>query len=516
MTDNVPAPESEQIPAEQYKEAPTADTPSTDTPEPEEAETPEVDVEVTVDPKMMTENKDPNFPSNEALALVAANATLLQAQLSTEQLERLANSRDISEWAQVMMEASRAYLRGDAFLPAVNRDKSRWANHVKTDERTLGISRPGADISADSQGRLTGDNAVMRARMLANMGDFMRIPLWHTGIYVTIKTPSNLALAELEERIAREKVVLGRDTAGMIFSNTSVYITHHLVDMILDHVYDSSIKDATKEMLKQTILITDIPALVHGALTAIYPKTYPLASSCIADPRECTHVTHQDVRLAKLLWVDNNALTAKQKKHMTRVNSKFTPDEIKAYQQEHQYHEKAIMTINAAIRARMAPPTIAAYEQAGFDWVQGIIDATDDAFGTKLTGQEREDYILRQGRASYLRQYSHWFSEILMESGDENNPVTETVDGRTEIENITADFSEIPELCDQILTDIGQFISDSSIAVVGFPTYVCPSCGKPQPTASKRYPELIPLDINHIFFTLTARRLAKVYNLASM
>ena len=54
-----------------------------------------------------------------------------------------------------------------------------------------------------------------------------------------------------------------------------------------------------------------------------------------------------------------------------------------------------------------------------------------------------------------------------------------------------------------------------TIAFIGVPNFRCPACGKKQADDNeKRHPNLIPLDVGQVFFTLRYQRLQKAMAMA--
>lgn len=413
------------------------------------------------------------------------------------------SSKDIQQWYVEMQTAMRCLVRGNVYQSALNRKDSHWRQHVEFNDQQLSAGRL---LPKDHGGAtLSGEAAVLKVKSILGLGTIITIPLWHSGIWVSLKAPSDAALLELNRRIASEKINLGRQTMGMVFSNTSVYIKSYLVNLVLAHIYDCSLPEYDVDVLKSTILVTDIPHLIWGILCTIYPSGYTLHEPCVANPADCQYVARAKINLTRLCWVDNSALNDVQKRHMVKRRQKFTSDEVKAYQKAYHYSTKEV-SLKDGLKAVLKVPTVAQYEDSGYKWVDGIIKMTEDAFDVTLRGEQREQYIENQGAITALRQYSHWIDEFLL--GDDENGFASIVDRET-IDDLCNEFSGDLTIRNTLLEHIGHYIDDSSISIIGYPNSPCPSCGGHYRGEKDFIPDLIPLDIEQVFFILIRQRLRR-------
>lgn len=405
------------------------------------------------------------------------------------------------EWYEVYDDALRSNLKADALLGALHRENSYWKQQVETEAGALAAGRP--RFSTNSGGAaLSGERAIMKASAVLGLGAIVQIPLWHSGIWISIKAPQDIRLYELHQRIANEKIALGRLSNGMIFSNSSIYNISYMVNFVLEHVYDATVKDISMDNLKSIIKVTDIPTLLWGMACAIYPNGYPYQRSCINPSGECQEVVRETLALSKLSWTDNRSLTDWQRKFMAKRNVKADDASLKRYQEEHINIGSRSIELNENLKMILDVPTIQQYEDSGFAWIDGIVRMMEDSFAVSLQGNQRNSYITSQGKLTSMRQYGHWVSKIII--GDE-----ETDDDRETIEELVGLFSSDQDIADSFIVEVGRYIDDSTISLIAIPSYECPSCGYNQSEDSK-HPYLITLDVAQIFFTLLDQRMEKV------
>jgi len=381
------------------------------------------------------------------------------------------------------------------------REESYWRQAVDHNGDEISAGRP----RFSNSGKLSGDAALFKVRAAAGLGTIVNVPLWHTGIWLKLKAPSEGTLLELERRIALEKIDLGRSTVGVAFTNASIYVNTYLIDMILNHVYDGTYKDLSPKALKRIIKVTDIPQLVWGMACAIWPNGYKLVQPCVSDPSQCRHLNEAHVNVSKLSWVDNRALSTAQRNLMANRDGNVDDEKLTTYSNEHTAPQTRRIQITDEMSIGLRVPSIADYEVAGFRWVDGIVRMVDEAFGQSIRGEERNDYISQQGAMSNLRRYSHWIHSIDFTddtSADDRESIDSALDGLTASDEIRK----------KIVDGVESFIRSSVINAIGIPRYDCPSCGgEPgEYDVPQRLQEIIQLEVNEIFFTLQYMRVTKV------
>lgn len=446
-----------------------------------------------------------------ALQFTHVTDTELNDVLTRQPLNSLGTSPDVAKWAVAVGGAERSILRGEALRGAVEREDSNWRQSVRSDSLELHAGRP--KLGEESLGeKLTGLAAKSRMQSLLGLGSPVRIPLWHSGMWLVLNTPSEGALLELDRRIGNEKILLGRLTNGMIFSHTSVYTSMHLVNFVLAHVHDATARFADPMDLKAMIKSTDIPAMIWGLMLSVYPNGYPFQEPCVKDPAKCNHVVEEMLNLSKIQWTDERSLTEFQRKLMQRRNSKFTPEELKRYQDEQPYHQYKTVELHPNLSMDLHVPSIQEYETLGTAWVDDIVKAVDRSTSGALDEKDRNAYIMEQASTSALNQYGHWIERLTLK----RDGSTEVIEDRDSItENLTLLVSN-EDIATKFLDGIGKFIDRATISLIALPKYNCPSCGEPMNAEYKAHPHLAPLDVMSSFFTIQTQLTNRVLNRSMM
>ena len=417
-----------------------------------------------------------------------------------------ADSEEASEYLTAVDHASRHHVEPNhAHVCPFDRDDAFWRQALEHQGEEIRAAKP--KVGSKNAGKLSGEAALMRIRAAVSLGTIVSIPLWHTGIWVKIKAPSEGTLLELERRIFNEKITLGRKTIGAAFTNTSVYVNGQLVDCILNHIYDTTYHSLDPQTLKKAIKVTDIPQLVWGMVCAIYPDGYRLVRPCVSNPSKCNHKDEGHVNLSKLSWVDNRAFSQYQRNFMSDRDADVDDKDLERYQQDFKVAQHKHVKVTDDLTVRLEVPSIEEYEQAGYKWVDSIVKMTDEAFGQQLRGNQRDNYIVEYATMTNLRRYSHWIKRFDFSDGDYAID-RETID--QSLDALTGADKERKSIVDSV----EQFIKESVICAIGIPRYTCPACGgePAKEDLAHNLSEIIQLEVNELFFTLLYLRVTRIMN----
>jgi hypothetical protein len=454
--------------------------------------------------------KGPRFRAHERLAAYGATSAEVAALSEYYPQQNLGDSPQIQNWVDVSTEADRHLVDSDVYEPSLARP-SNWSNSVRSNGTQLHVARPRAEKS-DGE-KLTGEAAMMRIQAVMGIGSTARVPLWHSGLWVTLKAPQDAALLELERRIATDKVNLGRSTSGLVFSSAGVYITDAVVDFALAHVMEATYRYSDVSELKAIIDQPDQILLAHGLLCTIYPNGYPYSQPCVADPTKCTHVLQELISIPKICFTDQMRLTEKQLRHMERRTAKFTPEEIRDYKAEHTYLSSRVVELTPKVSIVLRVPTIEQARQIGVTWVEGITTKVERSFAASIPPKVREEYIMDQAKITSMCQYAHWVEKIVIV----DDGVSEEIIDISAITNVLSTIGSDQAAYKAYYDGVQRFIADSTISLVAVPKVPCPKCGKEPNLAEEgeedpsKHPHLLPLDVINVFFTLLGLRLTSIF-----
>jgi hypothetical protein len=407
-------------------------------------------------------------------------------------------------WARVTKGSVRSMPSADGYVAPLADGTREWKKGIDTAQGLLRSSAPNVRLR---QGvKLIGHQAVAFATQALKIGQVYSVMLVHSGFWVRLRAPSESSILELHRQLQAEKVSLGRATWGLLFSNTSSYFTQRLLDFTLEHVLDTSVNNPNEADLRDLISVHDLPILFWGLARAHWPNGFQFSRSCIRDASKCKHVSHGMLNLGELFRIDNKALTASQRKHMASVGKNtMSMESLQRYREEFLRGSTSNVTLKAGdgtVNMTLRSPTAAQHIRAGQDWVQSIEDAYPAAL--EMSEDERDAYLWSQGRASTMRQYTHYVQSITVADQVLDDPETVAM----LLDNLSKD--EAVRLA--FMKAVAKFIDDSVVAMVALQTYRCPSCNELQTAGREkgRFPDYIPLDAGAIFFSLVAQRVAVI------
>lgn len=415
---------------------------------------------------------------------------------------RLDDSAAGREWSESLRESTEVLMVRGIGDQAAQRPEAEYHQRIDSERGPLCAGIP--NLKFNTGEKVSGERAVLRVRSLLGMGTILQIPLWHSGFWVTLKAPSEGSLLELQRRLIEEKINLGRNTHGLAYANTSVFIAGWLIDFAMAHIYDITVKGEFD--LRKKIKVLDIPTIIWGLACTIWPSGFQYSRACIADPEKCNHVIHEKLNLSKILWVDRNSLTQKQINHMmSRGGTSMTPESVDAYQAEFQRGMGRTIKFGPEEQIAMTfkVPNVDEYIESGYKWINNIVSMIDAAMTTERNDTTRNIQVAEMGKATNMRQYAHWIESI-----DANGMLADDVET---IEQIVDTLSSEDDIRVKYFTEVIRFIDDATMSLIAVPTFECPACNQPQKAPHARFPHLLPIDVMSSFFTLVVQKLQKIH-----
>lgn len=390
---------------------------------------------------------------------------------------------------------------------ALERTGSSWMQEIQTDAGLLGGGSP--KFKSGDAGVLTGDAAVMQIMQHRKIGSMYRMPLWNTGIWITFKAPSEATLLEMYHYLNNIKVQFGRHTYGLSFGNTMAITADEVVNFALQNIHSTTLKLAPGVDLKDVISSHDIPAIIIGLASTIWPNGFNYERVCFADPDECQHIVTEKINISKTLLVDRSPMTTWMITHMSKLGREsVTLEDVKRYKEELQQTQDRRVVIDKdspnEVVFTLRVPSINEYTQAGRKWVNQLTEMVDQALGTDLSSAERNEYVLNYGLSAGMRQFSHWVKEIEFNQ--------KTINDEETMEQVLGTLSSDDTLRFKFMEEVGRYQADSTLTVAAVPSFKCPNCGKVN-ESSKFHPNItdaIPYDVYQTFFGLVVQRIRRI------
>jgi hypothetical protein len=421
------------------------------------------------------------------------------------------NTESQRDWNTVVERGVNLLTMSEMFETSLSRVNSQWRQALEVNGDKLTAKAPSFKDTTNRE--LNGERATLRVLNQLGIGTMFQVPLYHTGIWITLKAPSEGYLLELNRSMTSDKIQFGRNTYGLALSNTTSYTVDRFVTAALDHMYDTTLDLNTlpdgKTSLKDVISSQDIPSLIWGLACTMFPKGFQYERACLNDPEKCTHVEREILNVMKLQFTDTSALNDWQRIHMSsrRPNSK-TYDLVKRYQDELLITSSVKAVVNKGtdteLRFSLRIPTIAAYVDAGYRWISDITEIVESSL-TLDDEKSKSTYITRHGQATSMRQYAHWVEKI--ELPDDNY-----ISSKETIEETLNGLSTDDKIRNEFIEEVVNYINASNISIIAIPSYNCTNCGADQSVdhTNTRFKSLIPLDPIPLFFELFIMKLQRL------
>lgn len=414
-------------------------------------------------------------------------------------------------------ESIKLGLLGDVYYERINEDRDNFVNDIRYGDKKYNQ----ATVNIKGKGKAKGVAGLARLRKKMGVGATVQIPLWHSGIWVTIKPPMNKDLINLEIEIAKNQIELGRDTNTLIYSNYSVVFNRIITNFILDHIVATTVDIDPNEDIRDIIKQQDLNILILGMISAMHHDGYDVNIACCNstvlenDRPKCNHSINAKLNPKYLLRVDRKYLNKKALEHMSmrRPNSVKMQDIIE-YQESLHCNKPEVYTIDkngVKVDIKFKIPTIGAYIDNGELWVEDIITRTEDVFTEADTTEIKNKKINDALLAVVLGIYNVFVDEIT----DEDTSISAS-DGINNINEALEILSANEDILSEFIEKVKKYISTHAMAIVATPNYICSKCNEPQSKVEQgAFKDLVPLNVLENFFVLSAQKVRKVKSLGT-
>lgn len=428
-------------------------------------------------------------------------------------LEDIINNKNINNYREYFranaatafaVDSRNTIARNSVYEEVVNKDKEGIANSVNYADKHLNIEN--IELSANDVNPKT---AVARFTKYINAGEIVRVPLWHSGFWVTLRPPKQKDFIILEQEIANNHIQLGRDTNSLVYSNYSVIVTRIIATFINNHITEASIDIGENEDFFDYISIQDLNILILGILSSIFPKGLDYTKACRNNLQEedgiktCNAIIRATLDTKKLLFVNRQALTKDMLEHMAKRRSRsVSVDAVKEYQNKiASLAPKTIDVLDGKVTIEIENPTINKFVDVGERWVEALISESEALLTSDADISTKNNKIETLVLTIYLGIYNAYVKHI------KTNDDGRIYKDQDSIDTMLDRLSEVEDTIKPFINGVSEYISNSAVAVVATPAYECPDCKKSDKldySSKYGFDNLIPLNMIYLFFALSA------------
>ncbi len=364
-------------------------------------------------------------------------------------------------------------------------------------------------VSGDAKGKeVTGKKASYF--ILAKGKNVKKVPLYNSGFYIVIRSPTLSELSILYNQIHEETETYGKMFGAIFYMFSDLIIRSTIWDFIEELVLDSNLPKFNKgNRLKRYTSFLDYNPILLQIGSLMYKHGYPFFKVCtgvIEKPpvkegdetikEECKQVDEDKIDLDQLQLTDYSKIPTELLKIFTK-KGEVTTTEIKAYQKaitKHVVSNDELFTRPIdGYNIHLKIPTMSDYFEHGERFNEELLESMQDS---------RENVFINQFiRHNYSRIFQPWVSFI--ESVDDDGKV---LFKNSEPENIALVLSQIQNgnNLEVFRTNMNLFIQKSIITHIGYLDVPCPKC---KAMSSNAIDGFIPFDAQTHFFTMLVMRL---------
>jgi hypothetical protein len=370
------------------------------------------------------------------------------------------------------------------------------------------------------------NDPVMRIRGQLGLATEGNAVLWHSGMHLTLEGPPVLSQLRLETQLLDEKIEMARDSNGLVYSASSVYLNKAVADFILGFVTKSTIGTTNVEELKKVILLTDLEPLTLAAAATIFPDGYNLDRPCLTTHGGCGETLTRKVNLRRMLFVRRSRIDENQFALMAKRSARVDIKTVKAYQESIRPEVSRYIDISPTLKVKMRVPTLADYERQATAWMDEMDNRARVLMTSYANEADRQTYLLRANNIAMVMAYSHWIEAVVkvdenaenglvteltrVLQGDEANDLELQYKADQDLDRLLESFADDGELTAKIAEAIEKFINAMTLATVAVPKSACPSCGVPLTGDSlSKHPHLVSINPIEVFFTLIHHKIKR-------
>ena len=388
-----------------------------------------------------------------------------------------------------------------AFTNKVNTDT--WDQNLHVDGKEIKIRE--LKVRPDQlTGVLTGNKALTKLNSFLGLSNEIQIPLYHSGFHITLNRLPEAEVIGLTSKLAKEKIELGKNTSGLVFSNDNVLYTRIILEFILEHMKDTTLKIPLEDDIRDYIKGPDIYALAIGVLRSIEPSGFKISRTCINALEinkefqpECDFTMTASLDMEAISWVDKDNMDEYHRKLMTkRSPNSITKEEVLKYQDTLNVLKPKDIPITIGdntVVITLQVPTALENIDAGDMWIEDIQNSVEVQLASivDVTDEKRVDLLSKMSKATLLNRYLHYVKSITLGN-------SEILDRETISESLNSMVST-DAIYTEVATSFSNFVENNVIVVYGMPQYTCPTCQDNMDILEDAFKEIIPLNIYHTF-----------------
>ena len=389
-----------------------------------------------------------------------------------------------------------------AFTDKVN--PMSWTQNLPYEDKEIGLSP--LKINEDSlSGVITGKKAQVKINSMLGLANEYTIPLYHSGFSINFGYIGESDISGLTGRLAKEKLELGKNTNGLVFTNDNVLFSSILLDFMVEHMTSSTLKLDVNDDIRMYIETPDIYNIAIGMLKVIEPNGFKISRTCVNAVQtdenikpKCNFTLTARLNLELVTFVDRDALGDFHKKLLARRRpNSITKEELKEYKETLDVLKAKDVSIELnngkVIILTLQVPKLVDNISAGETWIEDVVNSVEMHLNNieEVNDAKKISMLNKMSRATILNRYLHYVKSITMDES--------IVNDRAAIYDTLTSMVSTSYVYNEVAKAFSDFIDDNVISVIGIPQYVCPDCGSSEDMLDGAFKEVIPMNVYHTF-----------------
>lgn len=382
-------------------------------------------------------------------------------------------------------------------------DGGQWHNiitHPETRTYRSSLVKPGKNIE-----KL--DPTIAMAE-LSGTGGRAAVDLFGSGFTIRLRGMNDRTRSMIFQKIRGIQIDSLVETYGLLPNGHNSQAIRVIMESLVGHVLGANFQNtgSTDEFFN-SILVTDIDALIATWLAASYPRGYPVDIHCINDLSKCNHVERKNLSFSNSVFMSDR-ITTELTMDMAEFTKTKTAKDLSEHRAKYQPTKEidigSYLDYDGVVKVTLRIPTLSQLFNESENWYEEITTEIVNTFRDRISKDERKQYINTALLASNLCRYSPYIESITYY--DSEGDLVKKVDNRESIKDTLENLSGTGVSTDFksfLISEIINYTYESKYSAVGYYREKCPSCGAlPEANEGGVNKNIIEMDMVHDFFTI--------------
>lgn len=323
--------------------------------------------------------------------------------------------------------------------------------------------------------------AIDKIRNITRVGKNIQVPLWNTGIRITLIVPPVNAIYDLKKKLRDLNIESDVDAGGLLFSNKKIKLYKDICNFISNYILDTTLDIPEDKTLYDYVSVVDIALTIVGTSLSLYPNGNYVTITCAKSSEikngvpKCNYMASSKIDPRDLVKIDSSRVTDTMLDIISRRNSgSVSVDDLITYKNEYikdtSYNNIVVPYETGDLIFTLELPSINHFLTAGDKWYDELLSQIYNI--GNLTYELRKEEIEKIIELSVLGVYNSYVKSVTVE--DEIYTDQETIDG------CLNEVSQDNYLYNIFMKGVMSFISYHTIANIGTNNFLCPNCKSKQ------------------------------------